>query len=322
MGSGAAVGRVTSAVEAGSARGGASGRGETQGLDEGEKGRGLLAAAGVIEEETGKGLAPVVEHADEFAGFEVGHGVFIGQEGEADAVESGTSDEADVIHDERPADGNREGLLPFFKFPTIEAGGAVAEVDAAMLEKIAGNFGSRMRFEIGGRADDGGAVIGRDTDGDHVLLNVFAEVDSGVETAGDDVHAVVVGGDLEDDIGEFAGELAELGGEDAVDGEFGQEKADAAGGMVAAAGDLLEGEADFADGGAHTGEELFAGESGGNAAGGPGEQADVELLFEAADGVADGRGSDAEAAGGAGEAALVGDGEENGEIAEIVVVHS
>ena len=41
-----------------------------------------------------------------------------------------------------------------------------------------------------------GPMIGRDPHGDHVFLDVLAEVDSRIEPGGDNVHAAVVGSDV------------------------------------------------------------------------------------------------------------------------------
>jgi hypothetical protein len=68
-----------------------------------------------------------------------------------------------------------------------------------------------MRFEIARRADDRGALVGGNSHGDHVALDELAEVDAGIEMAGDEVEAhLVVRGDVEDDVGIGTREWAEL----------------------------------------------------------------------------------------------------------------
>jgi hypothetical protein len=95
-----------------------------------------------------------------------------------------------------------------------------------------------------------------------------------------------------------------------VHGDFVGGEADFAGRLVAEGAEGGEFGLDLVEAGGEGVEQAVAGGGGGDAAGGAGEQAEAELFFEAADGVAEGGWRDAELGGGAGEAALPGDGDE------------
>ena len=75
------------------------------------------------------------------------------------------------------------------------------EVDAPMFQQVVRHFRLRMRLEICGRAHDGRAMVLGDPDRDHVLLDVFAEMNACVEAPRYDVEAAVVCRDIEYDAG-------------------------------------------------------------------------------------------------------------------------
>lgn len=81
-----------------------------------------------------------------------------------------------------------------------------------MIRQVAWRLRFRMRFEVSRRADNRGALVGGDSHGDHVAVDELAEVDAGIEMAGHEVEAHLVGRcDVEDDIGIGAREWAEFG---------------------------------------------------------------------------------------------------------------
>ena len=107
------------------------------------------------------------------------------------------------------------------------------EVDAPMLEQIVGRFRLRVRLEIRGRAHDGRPMVLRHPDRDHVLLNVFAEVNSCIEASCNDVEAAVVSGDIENDVRIIARKLRQFRSEHSRSGKPRHEQAHAARGFVA-----------------------------------------------------------------------------------------
>src|SRR5438552_6785582 len=168
-------------------------------VDQRLKRRRLVTAARVIEEETVERSAPVLEHPHEAPTRDVLRRVLFQLEGQSHAVQRGPQRELDVIDDEgsRHGDGDRPAAL--LELPSIDgAVGAHAISDAAVGRQVARRLRLRVRTEVRWGGDDGGALLTRDLHGHHVALEELAEVDAGVEPAGDQVAAaVVLGGDVE-----------------------------------------------------------------------------------------------------------------------------
>ena len=67
-----------------------------------------------------------------------------------------------------------------------------------------------MVFEVLRRADDRRALVGGDSYGDHVAFDELAKMDAGIEMAGHEIEAHLVGRrDIEDDIGVCMRECSE-----------------------------------------------------------------------------------------------------------------
>jgi hypothetical protein len=148
-----------------------------------------------------------------------------------------------------------------------------------------------MRFEVRRRPDDRGALVGRDAHRDHVALDELAEVDAGIEVSGDEIEARFVRRrDVEDDVGIGARKRAKLRGEHHRRRQWRDDQTHAAGRPFAQAGDVLERTANVRQRGIKASDELFARVGWRNAARGPRQQPNPDLLFESIDGMAERRG--------------------------------
>ena len=181
-------------------------------------------------------------------------------------------------------------------------------------------FGCDTKYVGGG--DDGGALLTRDLHGYHVALEELAEVDAGVEARGDQVTAaVVVGGDVEHDLGMVARELGELRTHRHGDREGRGNQADDAGRLLTESADLGERTVDVFQRGPQPREEPLPGIGRRHGACRTREQADTETLLEPADRMADGRRADPEPHRGPREATLVRHRGKGRQHAELVARH-
>ncbi len=106
-------------------------------------------------------------------------------------------------------DSNGKLLFALLKLPAVETG-TVPEVDAGMLQQLAWFFRLGMRLEILGRTYDRGALVGRDTNSDHVFVYVLPEMDPSVEAISNDVSLTVIRGHVEHYIRVLAVEHAQF----------------------------------------------------------------------------------------------------------------
>ena len=173
-----------------------------------------------------------------------------------------------------------------------------------------------------GEADDRRAEVLGHAHGHHVLLDELADLDAGVEAGGDEVDTAVVGGDVENDVGVVAREPRELRDERDHRGASRQQQAHAARRPVAEAGHLVDRLVDVVERRLQPGEELLSRLGRRHAARGARQQADPHPLFQAPDGVAQGRRGDPEAFRGPGEAAFLRHRHEGRQDAELVANHS
>ena len=141
--------------------------------------------------------------------------------------------------------------------------------------------------------------------GHHVLLDELADLDAGVEAAGDEVDAAVVGGHVENDFRVVVREPRELWDERDHRGASGQQQPHASRRPVAEARHLVDRLVDVVERRLQPGEELLTRVGPCHAAGGAREQPHPHALLQAPDGVAQGRRGDPEALRGPGEAALL-----------------
>src|SRR6266567_3481557 len=89
-----------------------------------ERGR-LLAPTGVVEEESGEWLAPVVQHAHQYFRREKGRRLLLRQEGQTHAINRSTDQNLDIVDDQRSSHCDGQGLLAFVEFPPVQASRSV-----------------------------------------------------------------------------------------------------------------------------------------------------------------------------------------------------
>src|SRR5215472_17557016 len=159
----------------------------------------MLPPAWIVEKEAWKRLTPAFQHANQRAALQMWHYTFIRYESEADTVQRGLCDQDFIVDNQWARYCNREAVLALLKFPSVQPGVAVPEIDASMSQQIARRLRLAMQLEVTGRADDRRPVIRRHAHRDHVFFDVLAEVDACVESRRDDIHAAVIGGDVEHD---------------------------------------------------------------------------------------------------------------------------
>ena len=66
----------------------------------------MLSTARVIEEESGEGLAPILQHTDERTTRQIIRDPVLAHESDADAVKGRADDKFDVVEDKRSVDRN------------------------------------------------------------------------------------------------------------------------------------------------------------------------------------------------------------------------
>ena len=131
----------------------------------------------------------------------------------------------------------------------------MAEIDASMAEQVARSFRLRVLLEIRGRTYDGCALIAGYTDRNHVLLNVFTEVNACVKASRHNIKAAIVGGDIEHDVGIVTRKLRQLRSEHGCAGDPRNQQPHAADGFVAKAGEFVQDILDIVKRGAQAREE-------------------------------------------------------------------
>ncbi len=153
------------------------------------------------------------------------------------------------------------------------------------------------------------------------MLEVFAEADAGVETGFDDIGETLVRHHFQGDAGIVAGQFAETWREDETDGVSRCVDSYQAVRRFAKAVKAVQRGGDVFERRVQVCQQVLAGLGRRDVASGAVEQADAELGFQFAQGVAERRRGHAEGGGGAAETAFASDGDEGGETGEIGLLH-
>ncbi len=175
--------------------------------------------------------------------------------------------------------------------------------------------------EVSRGRDDGQAQVRADPHGAHAVLEVFAEADAGVETGFDDIGETFVRHHFQGDAGIVAGQFAETWCEDETDGVSRCVDSYQAVRRFAKAVKAVQRGGDVFERRVQVCQQVLAGLGRRDVASGAVEQADAELGFQFAQGVAERRRGYAEGGGGAAETAFASDGDEGGETGEIGLLH-
>ncbi len=191
---------------------------------------------------------------------------------------------------------------------------------------MAGQVVRRLRRrppgEIVGGAHHRHSQVRPDPHGDHVFRDLLPEPDPGVEAIGDDVGEPLVEAQLDVDVRIVRQQALQRGPQDGFGRLSAGGDADRPRGLVPKLADRHQLRLDLVQAWADRRQKPLSGVGGRNAARGPRQQPHPEPLLEPAQGVAEGRGGDAELGRRAGEAPLPGHADEGDEVADVRASHS
>ena len=282
----------------------------------------MLPPARVVEVVAGEARQPVVEHPDQRAGGDVRAHQLLGDIGQPEAGQRGGQHLVAAVEGELAVDLHRDLAAVLLQLPGVEAAvGHQPQVDAGVVAQRRGVARRRPAGQVGRRTDDRHPQVGADPDRDHVLGHLLAAPHPGVEAPGDDVGQAVVGDELDADVGILRQEPRQLRPEQVVDRVVGRGDADGAGRLVAQLGERGELGLDLVEPRPDGAQQPLPGLGRRDAAGGPRQEPEADLLLETADRVADRRGRDPERRRGAGEAPLAGGGAEGDQAVQALARH-
>ncbi|MDT4870060.1 hypothetical protein FQZ97_1051210 [compost metagenome] len=171
-----------------------------------------------------------------------------------------------------------------------------------------------MALEEGGSRHHHRAHVRADGQRHHVGLQPFTEAHAGVVSTGHHIHQRIVGGDFQHDIRIGLEEAARQRQQDQLRSGAAGVDAQGAGRCVAELVEVLQRVIDVAEGRLDACVQALAGLGEGHAAGGAVEQAHAQSLLQGAQGVTQRRRGEAQLHGGAAEAEVGGDAEEDIEV--------
>ena len=277
-----------------------------------------MPAARVVHVEARERWSPILQHAHQSALRDRLGDLFFVRQRDADIGERGPDRQMGVVDDERTVHADRDRLASLLELPAVGAA-RKTQADASMVVQILGCAGNASRREIARRTDHRQPQFARDADRDHILLDEFAELDAGIELAGDEIHRAGDGNDIQNDVGVSLGEGRDARQQHHRRGRSGHRDSQAPGRPAAKAAGVVQGVSDLIQ---RRGESLQKGRARGrrrDALGRAGEKLQPEPPLELADRVADRGLGDAQLRCGAREAALAGDRRESGEFVEFVL---
>ena len=120
---------------------------------------------------------------------------------EADAGQSGSNDQGAVIEDDGTADIDLNGIDAMTEGPGVGRAAWIAPTDAGVIQQVARMRRFHARREVGRRSNHCETQGRADGDRDHVLCQVLARPDAGIETLCHDIDHPVVGDDIQRDFG-------------------------------------------------------------------------------------------------------------------------
>src|SRR3954471_24925290 len=88
-----------------------------QRIEQHGEGRCVLASAGIVQIVAGKGLAPLLENADERPGADQRRDIPLRQVGQPDALQGAQANQADVADDQLSLDAHVDGAARFLEIP-------------------------------------------------------------------------------------------------------------------------------------------------------------------------------------------------------------
>ena len=179
-----------------------------------------------------------------------------------------------------------------------------------------------MRFEVARASPRCRSQVRRHTYCNHVLLDVFPEVDTRVEAFGDDVHTTVIGRDIEHDIRDnLRAKLTELRRQHGARCQPRHEQANAAGGLSLSPDNLSQRLSNLRERRAQTAQKVLSGVGQRDASRGSRQKTHAECLLRVLAWNGSWPKARHQAFGGPRKAALFRNGEKHGQRAEIICQH-
>lgn len=182
----------------------------------------------------------------------------------------------DAVEDKLPlrAQANLPSIL--LKLPCVESTiGRKTQRDAGMVCQIFRRHRFGMLVEIGFGADHDEANVGPDPDRNHVLCDLFAETDPGIEAFGNDIGQSVIDDEFDFYIRISRQKLLQLRPDDCFDGVVAGGNPDQAGRLLSKLAQGFDFRLDFLETRPELLKKAFPGFGGGNAAGSPCQQANA-----------------------------------------------
>jgi hypothetical protein len=165
--------------------------------DERLEGGGGVAPSGIVEAEPGERLRPVLKHANEASGLNVGTHVLFHEEAEPDAFQRSGPCEAGLVQGDRSGDIDLCRLAAFLELPPIKGAVRQANTDAVVVEEIRRDTRTIMLLEVRRRADDGKSLWTPKRNRDHVAGHEVSHPDTEIESLGDYVDQSSFGDEID-----------------------------------------------------------------------------------------------------------------------------
>jgi len=257
---------------------------------------GVTSATRIVEMKTGEGRAPVIEHGFERTVGEMRRHLRL--EGEADhfAGQHREQGDAGVVFEQRARHRNLTLASPLFELPPIRFAPGPDVHDAPVREQVLRVPRSSVAGEVLWSTYDDQPLASAYLDRDHVAHDLLPEANARVEALGDDVHETFIRHQLEHHVGVGGQEAPQSRRDDDVGGRLRRADANASCGLTVrpVGGGLGHGRIELAERRRETREQLLTCRRGGEPPGRAMKERNSELLFEAANRLAERRGGKAE----------------------------
>ena len=148
---------------------------------------------------------------------------------EAEPGDGSTEHHGRVVEDKLTFHADFQLASVLSQLPGVDpAGGRQPQVDALVVGQVLRRVRLRVGCKIGGRSDHRHAQIRPDAQRDHILGDLLAEANAGIEPFGDDVGQAGIDRQFDMDVRVAGQERLQNGPEDAVGGVLGGGDADRA----------------------------------------------------------------------------------------------
>lgn len=163
-----------------------------------QRGR-LMPTTGVVHEEAGNWRRPVLQDPDKPTLCNVPCDLLFISESEAHSSERRLNHQVGIVDYERAIHADRDRLSSLLELPSIWTA-RKTQGYAPMIIEILWLLRNASRREIARRSHHRQSQFRRDAQRDHILLNVLAELNTGVELACNKVYGASDGDNIEKDV--------------------------------------------------------------------------------------------------------------------------